>query len=169
MANLKDSPKFQVYDNFFTPSWVWGKITQLIPKDKIIWEACMLNATHSKSIEIWRDFGYQVVGDTSWDILTSEIPECDIIITNIPFETSIKQAVLKRLIEIDKPFIIIMNSMNVFSNYFQEIMNLSYTQLITPKGKLHYCKDGETEKRNTSFYSLFVAYKMNLRNDQLFV
>jgi ABC-type enterochelin transport system ATPase subunit len=56
--------------------------------------------------------------------------------------------------EIDKPFVIIINGMNVFSNYSQEIMNLEHTQIITPKGKLHYCKDGETEKTNTSFYSV---------------
>jgi hypothetical protein len=135
----------------------------------VIWEACMLNATNSKSMEIWSEFGYKIVGNTSWDILTCEVPECDMIITNIPFETTIKKKILKRLMEIGKPFIIIMNGMNNFSNYFQEILDLDNTQIITPKGKLHYCKDGEKEQKNTSFYSVFVAYKMNLTNKQLYV
>ncbi len=42
----------------------------------------MLNATHGKSMEIWKEFGYKVVGDTTWDILTCEVPDFDIIITN---------------------------------------------------------------------------------------
>ena len=169
MANLKDSPIYQVYDDYYTPAWVWEKIKHLINPNMVIWEACMLNATNSKSMEIWSEFGYKIVGNTSWDILTCEVPECDMIITNIPFETSIKKKILKRLMEIGKPFIIIMNGMNNFSNYFQEILDLDNTQIITPKGKLHYCKDGEKEQKNTSFYSVFVAYKMNLTNKQLYV
>ena len=169
MANFRDSKKYNVYDDYYTPAWVWEKIVPLIPKDKVIWEACMLNATNSKSIDIWRDFGYEVIGNTDWDILTCDIPKCDIIITNIPFETEIKKKILKRLMEIGKPFIIIMNSLNTFSKYFQEIMDLENIQIITPKQKLHYCKDGQKEERKTSFYSVFVAYKMELSNKQLWV
>ena len=169
MANFKDSNKFDVYDDYYTPEWVWEKIKHLVPKDKIIWESCMLNAHKSTSIDIWKKWGYKVVGDKSWDILTCDIPECDIIITNPPFETEIKKRILKRLIEIDKPFIIIMNNLNTFSNYFQEIMDLNETQIITPKQKLHYKKDGEKEKTNTSFYSVFVAYKMQLSTRQLYI
>ena len=106
---------------------------------------------------------------TRRDILTCDIPDCDIIVTNIPFETNTKKAILARLMEIDKPFVIIMNGMNTFSNYFHEIMNLEYTQIITPKAKLHFQKDGNKEEKNTSFYSVFVAYKMNLTAKQMFV
>ena len=169
MANFKDSPKFAVYDDYYTPKWVWEKVIHLIPKDKVIWEACMLNAVESKSMEILTELGYKVVGDTSWDILTCEIPDCDIIVTNIPFETSIKKAILKRLYEIGKPFLIIMNSCNVFSNYFYELIDRENTQIVIPCGKLHYCKNGALEKKNTSFYSVFIAYKMNLSNSKLFV
>jgi hypothetical protein len=169
MGDFTALSKYNVYDDYYTPAWVWEKIVPLIPKDKVIWEACMLNATTSKSMNIWRDFGYEVVGNTEWDILTCDIPKCDMIITNIPFETEIKKKILRRLMAIDKPFIIIMNSMNTFANYFHEIMDLENTQIITPKQKLHFCKDGEAEKRNTSFYSVFVAYKMNLSNKQLWV
>ena len=165
--NFKDCSKINVYDDYYTPKWVWEKITHLVTKDKVIWEACMLNAYKSKSIDIWKDLGYKVVGNTNWDILTCDIPKCDIIITNIPFETNIKKKILQRLMDIGKPFIIIMSGMNLFSNYFQDIMDLENTQIISPKGKLHYCKDGNEEKKNTSFYSVFVAYKMNLSNKNL--
>jgi len=169
MANLKDSPNFAVYDDYYTPAWAWEKIKHLVPPKATIWECCMLGATKSKSMETWKSFGFEVVGDTTWNVLTCDVPDCDLIITNIPFETNIKKAILKRLMEIGKPFIIIMNSCNVYSNYFHEIMDMENTQIIVPRGKLHFCKDGEIEKKNTSFYSVFVAYKMNLTNRQLFV
>jgi hypothetical protein len=169
MANFKDSPNFAVYDDYYTPEWVWEKIKHLVPTDKVIWEACMLNAEKSKSMEIWKKWGYNVVGNISWNILDCEVPQCDMIITNIPFDTELKKNILKRLMEIGKPFIIIMNSTNTFSNYFHEILDLNETQIITPKQKLHYMKNGEDERKNTSFYSVFVAYRMNLTNKQLFV
>jgi hypothetical protein len=168
MANFKDSPKFDVHDDYYTPEWVWEKIKPLISTDKVIWEACMLNATRSQSMDIWKKWGYKVVGDRTWDVLNCQVPECDIIITNPPFDTEIKKNILKRLVQIDKPFIIIMNSTNTFSNYFHEIMDLNHTQIITPRQKLHFKKDGEEEKKQTSFYSVFVAYRMNLPNNKLF-
>lgn len=169
MANFKDSPTFAVYDDYYTPEWVWEKIKHLVPQDTVIWEACMLNADKSSSMDTWKKWGYQVEGDKTWDILTCPVPNCDMIITNPPFDTELKKSILKRLVEIDKQFIIIMNSTNTFSNYFHEIMDLNKTQIITPKQKLHFRKDGNEEKKNTSFYSVFVAYNMNLSNDKLFV
>jgi len=168
MCDFQDCSKFNTYNDYYTPKSVWEKITHLVPKDKVIWEACMLNSTHSKSMDIWKGFGYQVKGDKTWDLVTCEVPDCDIIITNIPFETNIKKKILQRLMEIDKPFIIIMNATNTFSNYFHEIMHLDNIQIITPKGKLHFIKDGVTEMKNPSFYSVFVAYKMNLSNKELY-
>ncbi len=169
MADFKALSNYEVYDDYYTPKWVWEKIIHLVPKDNVIWEACMLNATNSKSMDTWRELGYNVVGDTSWNLLTCEVPECDMIITNIPFETNIKKKILKRLMDIGKPFIIIMNVCNTFANYFHEIMDLEHTQVITPKGKLHFCRDGGEVKKNTSFYSCFVSYKMNLSPKQLWV
>lgn len=169
MSNFHDSKTFKTYDDYYTPAWVWEKIKHLVPKDTTIWEACMLNATNSKSIETWRSFGYNVVGDTTWDILTCNVPECDMIITNIPFDTHLKKKILARLVEIGKPFIIIMNSLNVFTKYFREIMDLDYTQTIIPSEKFHYCKDGGKEEKKTSFYSVFVCYKMDFSNKQLYL
>ncbi len=168
-ADFKALSSYKTYDQYYTPKWVWEKLKNLVPKEYVIWEACMLNATNSKSIEIWEEMGYKVIGNTTWDILTCEIPKCDIIITNIPFGTEIKKNILKRLMQINKPFIIIMNICNTFSNYFREIMDLENTQIIIPRGKLHYQIDGEKENKNTSFYTCFVAYKMNLKTNQLWV
>jgi hypothetical protein len=170
MANLKDSPKFKVHNDYYTPKIAWEKINKLIPKDKVIWEACMLNSTLSKSPQYLRELGNEVVYNTEWDILKEN--HGDIIITNPPFETKIKIQILKRLVELDKPFIIIMNSMNTFANYFTEILDKKYIQIITHRGKINFDKleNGEMVKtKNCSFYCVYVAYKMNLKNEELFV
>jgi len=170
MANLKDSPIFKIHDQYYTPKSAWEKINHLIPKDKVVWEACMLNSYLSKSPQYLKELGNEVLYDTSWDILKEN--HGDIIITNPPFETKIKIAILKRLAELDKPFIIIMNSMNTFANYFTEILDKKYIQLITPKGRINFDKmenDKLTKTKNCSFYSVYVAYKMNLKSEDMFV
>ena len=168
MANFKNCSSFNIYDDYYTPKSVWERITHLVPKDKVIWEACMLNATNSTSIDIWKELGYECVGNKEWDILSCPIPECDMIITNPPFETKLKIKILTRLLEIDKPFMIIMSGLNIFSKYFHEIMDLDNIQIIIPKRKLHFIKDGKKEMKDPSFYSVFVAYKMNLSNKDLY-
>ena len=170
MANCKDCPKFAVHDQYYTPKYAWEKINHLIPKDKVVWEACMLNSHLSKSAEYLTELGNNVVHDTSWDILKED--HGDIIITNPPFETKIKQMILKRLVELDKPFILIMNSMNTFANYFTEILDTEHLQIITPKGRINFDKmqNGEVKKTNNcSFYCVYVAYKMRLASKDLFV
>ena len=171
MANCKDSPKFAVYNDYYTPKSAWEKINHLIPKDKVIWEACMLNSNLSRSPHYLEELNHKVIYNTDWDILT-ENPECDIIITNPPFETKLKIQILQRLVELDKPFIIIMNSMNTFANYFTKILNTDFLQIITPRGRINFDKlvDNELVKTNNcSFYCVYVAYKMNLRNEDLII
>ena len=170
MANCKDSPIFKIHDQYYTPKSAWEKINHLIPKDKVVWEACMLNSHLSKSPQYLKELGNEVVYNTSWDILKEN--HGDIIITNPPFETKIKIAILKRLVELDKPFIIIMNSMNTFANYFTEILDKKYIQIITPKGRINFDKMENNElikTKNCSFYSVYVAYKMNIKSEDMFV
>lgn len=168
MANFKDSPHFQVYDDYYTPKYAWSSINHLLPKDKVIWESCCLGATKSKSPEYLQELGNKVVFDTGMDMLSSEPETYDYIVTNIPFDKTIKIPILERLIQLDKPFIIIMNSMNTFAKYFHKIFksHKEHLQILTPDGKIHFQKltsEGEIiETKNCSFYCVYVAYKMNI-------
>jgi len=169
MANLKDSPVFSKYNNYFTPSYAWKNIDNYLPKDKIIWEACMLDSLQSNSPQYLTELGCQVVYDCNMDCLKNQPDNYDLIITNPPFETEIKKKILQRFYEIDKPFIIIMNSMNTYANYIRDIFkdNLDKLQIITPCGKIHFHKlleNGELEyKTNTSFYCIYLCYKMDIK------
>jgi hypothetical protein len=172
MANLKDSPHFKVHNDYYTPKYAWENIQHLIPKDKVIWEGCMLNSTLSNSPQYLTELGKEVVYDLKMDCLECEPENWDMIITNIPFETKIKIDILRRFVKFNKPFIVIMNSMNIFTNYFKDIFedNFKDLQIIHPKGKIHFDKlVGEeiVKTKNCSFYCVYVAYKCNIPNDKL--
>ena len=59
---LHQNKTFLKYDDYMTPAYVWEDIDEYIPKDKVIWECCMLNSK-SNSMEYWKEMGYKVVGD----------------------------------------------------------------------------------------------------------
>tara|TARA_R110000823_G_scaffold37308_1_gene101364 strand:- start:102 stop:812 length:711 start_codon:yes stop_codon:yes gene_type:complete len=176
MSNLKDSPKFNVYDDYYTPKFAWEQIAHLIPDDKVVWEAFLLNSHRSKSIENLKSLGKQVVGNTEWDYFEKcrEV-EYDLIVSNPPFDKRIKIPILKKLVEVDKPFILIMNSMNTFCKYFCDIFRdvRKDLQIITPYGKINFEKlekDGTTTMTsNCSFYCVYVCYKMNIPQENLFL
>ena len=164
------------HDDYSTPRYAWENIKHLIPQDKIIWESCMLNSK-SKSMEYWRELGYEVVGNTEWDMLNCEIPNYDICITNPPFETKLKTAILKKLVELDKPFIIVMNTTNIFANYMRKIFGdkLKYLQVVVPQGKICFEEYIEEQQqmvkcsRQPSFYCGYVCYKMNIPQEELWL
>ena len=172
----KDSPHFAKYDDYYTTELTWSYIMPYVKAKnyKTIYEACMLNSNLSKSPEYWQKSGFNVIYNTKWDFLKHNEPKenYDIIITNPPFDLKYKLPILKKLVELDKPFIIILNVMNVFAKYFQDIFKDKENDLeiIYPNNRLHYGKliineNGEKsleEKKNTSFYSVFIAYKVNL-------
>ena len=118
MANLKDCAKWNIHDDFYTRKQSWEQIKEYIPQDKVIWEFCLLNS-NEQSKKYLTELGFNVVGDRTIDFFEHDLGE--VLVSNIPFSTDLKQRMLRRLVELDKPFIIIMNSLNLFSKYFKEI------------------------------------------------
>ena len=176
MANLTDSPTFETHDDYYTPKSAWEQVNHLIPKDEVIWEACMLNSYQSKSPEYLTELGNNVVFNYDQDILEDHDEIYDRIITNIPFDKQIKMKILKRLVEIDKPFMIIMNSMNLYTKYIREIFKDKFCdlQVINPSKKINFDKlDYETnelrETNNCSFYCIYLCYKWDLSNENLWL
>jgi hypothetical protein len=148
-------------DEYNTPYELWQNVKQYLPsKEKIVWEAFYGNG---KSGQILSDLGCTVLqSDVDFfDENSHIIQKCDAIVSNIPF--SKKKEVLKRLKEIDKPFIIIMPASTMFTQYLREIFN-NELQIILPKNRMHFEKNGVIIRR-TSFDSCYYCYKMNLPND----
>mgnify|MGYP003111747662 CR=1 FL=1 len=170
MANLKDCVKWNIHDDYFTRKETWSKIKDFIP-DKQLWEFCMLNATESKSKENLSDLGFKVMGETNIDFLDHNEQyekKSEVLISNIPFSSELKQKILRKLVALDKPFIIVMNSLNIFTKYFAEIFKDKEIYFIYPSTKIHYdkYKNGKfvESRNNTSFYSVYVTYKIIDKN-----
>jgi len=178
MSFASDYNVFSNYHQFYTTEKTWSMIKDIVPKNKIIYEACMLNAELSNSPQTLTALtGNKVLYNTKHNFLEYHEFEdqCDIIITNPPFETDIKKKILKKLVDLDKPFIIVLNHTNIFTKYFREIFKnkLDKIQVLIPNNKLSfYCLENNNklkEYKNMGFYSCFVAYKMDLKPDQIFL
>ena len=170
---LSNKPQFDERNvEYYTPKKMWDNISHLIPKDKIIWEACMLNSK-SKSMEYLEELGFNVVGNTEWDVFSKN--EGEIIITNIPFSGQLKHKIIERFLELDKPFIIIINSLNTFCAWFRELFKDRFEdiQVLFPRGKILFEEEINGEivpcKKEASFYACYLAYKMNIPNKDIFL
>ena len=158
---------FKKDDEWYTPRSAFVHIKSYIPK-KVIWEPFCMNA-NIESVKYLKDLGYDVV-TSNVDFFKENKGE--IIITNPPFTK--KQEVIKRLLELKKPFIIILPITVLFSQYFRTIMGqqMKHVQIIFPDTKIQFYKLHGKEKdspNNCSFYSIYVCYKMSLPKDVIFL
>tara|TARA_R110000764_G_scaffold68032_2_gene141285 strand:+ start:156 stop:635 length:480 start_codon:yes stop_codon:yes gene_type:complete len=142
-------------DDYMTPKYAWENIQQYIPKDKVIWEAFMGDG---KSGEYLNELGFDVVHNEN-DFFQSN--EGDIIVSNPPF-SKCKQ-ILPKLKKLDKPFILILPSSKINTQYFKLFMN--EIQLIIPSKRIQFVKDGNDLRNACNFDCFYYCYKMNLPRD----
>jgi len=155
--NNKD---FMKHDDYMTPKYAWENINQFIPDDKVIWEAFYGDGKSGSHLE---EMGYNVIHQ---QIDFFKENKGDIIVSNPPFSKS--KEVMNRLYELDKPFIIILPSSKINTQYFRQWANK--LQIIIPKKRIHFEKkvNGETPKgwKNAcNFDCFYYCYKMNLDKD----
>jgi hypothetical protein len=152
---------FTKHDDYMTPKYAWENIKQFIPNDKIIWEAFYGDG---KSGEYLRELGFNVIHEPI-DFFESDVG--DIIVSNPPFSKT--KEILKRLMILDKPFILILPSSKINTSYFREWKD-KHLQIIIPLKRIHFNKliDGNTPdnwKNACNFDTFYYCYKMNLQND----
>ena len=119
-------------DDYITPLYAWEQIKQFIPVNNalgtptVIWEPFYCDGSSGENL---RSLGFEVI-HTDEDFFQSN--HGDVIVTNPPF--SKKQAVLKRLKELGKPFILLMPAYVLSSVYWREtIRDEQFLLLIPPK------------------------------------
>tara|TARA_R110000751_G_scaffold38680_1_gene92659 strand:- start:187 stop:1158 length:972 start_codon:yes stop_codon:yes gene_type:complete len=144
-----------------TPAYAWKNIEEYIPKDKKIWEAFYGDGKSGTYLE---EMGYNVIHEPV-DFFKNDMG--DIIVSNPPFSKS--KEVMKRLLVLDKPFIILFPSSKINTQYFREWRNKNL-QIIIPRARIHFDKkvEGETPedyKSSCNFDCFYYCYKMNLPSD----
>mgnify|MGYP003630418129 FL=1 len=150
---------FLKHDDYMTPKYAWENIQQYIPKDKVIWEAFMGDG---KSGEYLEELGFDVIHNDN-DFFESN--EGDIVVSNPPFSKS--KQIMPRLKELDKPFILILPSSKINTQYFRENFKNtdSQLQLIIPRKRIQFVKNGNELQNKCNFDCFYYCYKMNLPRD----
>ena len=152
---------FIKHDDYMTPKYAWENIKQYIPNDKVIWEAFYGDGTSGTYLE---ELGFNVIHEPI-DFFKED--KGDIIVSNPSF--SLSKEIMKRLLVLDKPFILIFPSSKINTQYFREWKD-KHLQIIIPRKRIQFKKlvDGETPdkyKSSCNFDCFYYCYKMNLEND----
>lgn len=145
---------FLKHDDYMTPKYAWENIQHLIPK-KVIWEPFYGDG---KSGDYLKELGFDVI-HTEVDFFENDLGE--IIVSNPPF-SKVKE-ILKRLKQLDKPFILIMPSSKINTSYVRESF-MDELQIIIPRKRIQFLKavNGVVESKNAcNFDCFYYCYKMN--------
>ena len=106
------------HQEMYTPYYAVEPIVKYIPKQYKIW--CPFDKELSAFYQTFKNLGYNVIKshiDDGKDFFIYEPDEYDVIVSNPPF--SIKDKILERLYELDKPFAVLLplNSLQGKSRY----------------------------------------------------
>tara|TARA_R110000751_G_scaffold12138_1_gene41834 strand:+ start:148 stop:609 length:462 start_codon:yes stop_codon:yes gene_type:complete len=147
-----------------TPFHAWEDIKEYIPKNRVIWEAFYGDGESGKYLT---DLGFNTIHQDI-DFFENDLGE--IIVSNPPYSKVPK--ILARLKSLNKPFILIMPSSKVNTQYFRKLFleEDDRIQLIVPKRRIHFIKlvDGEVPKnwKNAcNFDCFYYCWKIGLERD----
>jgi len=156
------SKTFLKHDDYMTPKYAWEDIKEYIPKKKI-WEAFYGDG---RSGNFLTELGFDVIHEAR-DFFEEPPDEWDMIVSNPPFSKS--KEVMKKLLEYDKPFILILPSSKINTSYFREWKDKGL-QIMIPRKRIHFLKlvDGkpvEGWKNACNFDCFYYCYKIDLTRD----
>ena len=163
MATFQNK-SFLKHDDYMTPKYAWENIAHLIPKDKVIWEAFYGDGESGAFLQA---LGFEVIHDQD-DFF--ETNKGDIIVSNPPFSKT--KNILTRLVELEKPFILILPSSKINTQYVRTLFinQIDKLQIIIPKKRISFEKqfDGKRPDNwsdNCNFDCFYYCWKINLAHD----
>lgn len=150
------------HDDYMTPKNAWEDIKEYISKVKI-WEAFYGDGNSGNYLT---ELGFDVIHEER-DFFTDPPEEWDMIVSNPPFSKSKK--IMNKLLEYDKPFILIMPSSKINTSYIRAWKDKGL-QIIIPRKRIHFIKlvDGKVPdkwKNACNFDCFYFCYKINLSKD----
>lgn len=164
MANLNTLVENDVY---YTKKETWEDILHYLPNDKIYLDCFYGNG---KNIENLKELGLNCIGADIDYFDALDNLNYDIILTNSPFSRNILTEFLYNLSALDKPFVIILPITKLFSKYFRIAFRYyKDIQIIIPSSRIGFIDPSSNNKSNPSFCCCYVAYKMDLPSDIIFL
>jgi len=182
---------FMKHDDYMTPKYAWSNIKQFIPDDKIIWDPFYGNGDSGDFLQEIKpestilhnqDDFFEVCSNLYIGLPTGRIihevinEENTCIVTNPPFSKS--KEVLTTMKKIGLPFIMILPSSKICTQYFRKLFSglEDQIQIIVPRKRIHFKKliwDEETQtmkepenwKNSCNFDCFYYCWKMDLPKD----
>ena len=150
---------FKKNDEYYTPKSAWEDIKHIIPKDKIIWEGFFGD---SKSGTFLSELGFKTI-HKKVDFFKHNLGQ--VVVTNPAF--SLIPQTLKRLVELQKPFILLMPSSKINTQYFRKtfLNQKDKIKIIIPKKRIHFIKQ-DGSKSSCNFDCFYYCWKIEgLKNE----
>ena len=158
---------FSQHDDYMTPKSAWENIKDYIPKDKVIWEAFYGNGDSGTYLQ---ELGFTRTIHQELDFFDNDLG--DIVVSNPPF-TLCKQ-ILTRLKKLNKPFILILPSPKLHTQYVRELFSDDKLQIIVPRRRIQFNKTingiiPPNYKSKCNFDCYYYCWKIGLKKDIIFL
>ena len=150
-------------DNYSTDKMGWEMLRSYIPKDKKIWSPFYSDGNMKKHFQ---ELGFEIIHENK-DFFAYEPVDYDLIIDNPSF-SNFKQ-VCKRLIELDKPFILIARSNLILCRWFQRMFRDDLQLIISDKRVTFTHLTHPIKGYSPPFGTIFYCWKIGLKKDLNFI
>ena len=164
---------YHKHDDYMTPKSAWTAIKDYIPQNRTLWDPFYGDGTSGTYLQEDTDF-FEATAD--YESVVENIFELGpVIVTNPPF-SKIKK-ILTRLKQIGLPFIMIMPSTKICTQYFRKLFakDEDPIQIIIPRKRIHFIKkiwcgacityhDAETQGQ-APFDCFYYCWKIGLPKD----
>lgn len=154
-------------DIYYTPKIIFENILHYLPRDKIYLDCFYGNGSNIQNLN---ELGLNCIGaDIDYFDALDDL-DYDIILTNPAFSKNILTEFLYNLSALNKPFIIILPITKIFSKYFRSAFpQYKEIQIIIPQKRMSFIIPNSSNKSNPSFVCCYIAYRMNLPQDIIFL
>ena len=167
---IKGQSKANKLNDYSTPDYAWDEILRFIEKEgitkkKIIYEPYYLDGGSGSYI---KSKGYNVIHEKEDFFLKAPEKNYDYILTNPSFSNC--KRLFAFLAELDKPFMLLLPTMKLHTNYMANFFKDKKTQIVIPRRRVHFMKyvDGLPVvdwKAGTAFDCVWICYKMGFEKD----
>ena len=146
-------------DEYYTPRYAVEIILPYLKNFEHIW--CPFDKEHSEFVKVLQERGKKVTFghiETGQDFFDYEqAPDgVECIVSNPPF--SKRDAIFKRLYELDLPFAMIMNNNGLFDSKIRfELFKHNTFELLIPKGRMRFFDETMEVKNSPNFQSIYVC------------
>lgn len=173
MTKLNLLNKDKSSDLYYTPKEVWNNVKHLLPKYASYVEPFMLNTPDDNVCSQLIEDGWFIAYDKDTDFFNRRKQDwyqrlnSKIIIGNPPF--SIKNKILKELVEEDIPFCLILPIDTICRKYFIDLFKDKKIQLIIPSKRINFIIPDNDKKSSAFFDCAYFCYKLELEDDIIMI